>query len=43
MALLPGSPAIGQGDNAKAPTTDQRGITRLDESAETTDIGAFEF
>jgi hypothetical protein len=25
MALLPGSPAIGHGDNAKAPTTDQRG------------------
>jgi hypothetical protein len=43
MALLPGSPAIGHGDNAKAPTTDQRGITRLDEPAETTDIGAFEF
>jgi hypothetical protein len=42
MALLPGSPAIGHGDNAKAPTTDQRGITRITGPGEFTDIGAFE-
>jgi hypothetical protein len=42
MALLAGSPAIGHGNNAKAPATDQRGFTRLDEKGETTDIGAFE-
>jgi hypothetical protein len=42
MALLAGSPAIGQADNSKAPTTDQRGVMRLDEAGETTDIGAFE-
>jgi hypothetical protein len=43
MALLPGSLAIGHADNAKAPATDQRGITRSDEFQEATDIGAFEF
>jgi hypothetical protein len=42
LALLPGSPAIGKGDNAKAPATDQRGIIRFDKPQETTDIGAFE-
>jgi predicted outer membrane repeat protein len=42
MALLAGSPAIGHADNTKAPTTDQRGVTRLDEAGEITDIGAFE-
>jgi parallel beta-helix repeat protein len=42
MALLAGSPAIGHADNSKAPATDQRGVTRLDEAGETTDIGAFE-
>jgi hypothetical protein len=42
MALLAGSPAIGHADNSKAPTTDQRGVTRSDETGETTDIGAFE-
>jgi hypothetical protein len=42
MALLAGSPAIGHGDNAEAPATDQRGVKRLDEAGETTDIGAFE-
>ena len=42
MALLAGSPAIGHANNSKAPATDQRGIARLDDAAETTDIGAFE-
>jgi predicted outer membrane repeat protein len=42
MALLAGSPAIGQADNAAAPTTDQRGVTRRDLAGELTDIGAFE-
>jgi hypothetical protein len=42
MALLPGSPAIGHGNNAYAPATDQRGFARLDDAGETTDIGAFE-
>jgi predicted outer membrane repeat protein len=42
MALLPGSLAIGHGNNAKAPATDQRGFARLDEAGELTDIGAFE-
>jgi hypothetical protein len=48
MALLAGSPAIGgspvivHADNAKAPLTDQRGVTRLDEPGELTDIGAYE-
>ncbi|HEX8280020.1 MAG TPA: choice-of-anchor Q domain-containing protein, partial [Chthoniobacterales bacterium] len=38
-ALLPGSPAINMGDDALAPTRDQRGYGR----AGTSDIGAFEF
>jgi hypothetical protein len=42
MALLAGSPAIGQVDNASAPATDQRGVTRRDLAGELTDIGAFE-
>jgi len=42
MALLAGSPAIGTADNSMAPLTDQRGVTRLDTTGETTDIGAFE-
>jgi hypothetical protein len=42
MALLAGSLAIGHADNSEAPATDQRGVTRLDEAGETTDIGAFE-
>jgi hypothetical protein len=42
MALLAGSPAIGHADNGLAPATDQRGVTRLDEPGELTDIGAFE-
>jgi hypothetical protein len=42
MALLPDSPAIGHADNTMAPTTDQRGVLRVDEAGETTDIGAFE-
>lgn len=42
MALLVGSPAIGHADNAVAPATDQRGVTRQDVAGEATDIGAFE-
>jgi hypothetical protein len=42
LALLPGSPAIGQADNGRAPLTDQRGKVRLDRKGESTDIGAFE-
>jgi hypothetical protein len=42
MALLAGSPAIGNADNAAAPATDQRGVIRFDLVAEMTDIGAFE-
>jgi hypothetical protein len=42
MALLADSLAIGHGDNTKAPPTDQRGLSRLDEAGETADIGAFE-
>jgi hypothetical protein len=42
MALLAGSPAIAAADNSMAPATDQRGFTRIDETGETTDIGAFE-
>lgn len=37
-ALLPGSPAINAGTSTGAPTTDQRGISRVG----TTDIGAYE-
>jgi hypothetical protein len=42
MALLAGSPAIGHADNSEALATDERGVTRLDQAGETTDIGAFE-
>ena len=42
MALLAGSPAIGHADNSKAPARDQRGLPRIDELGELTDIGAFE-
>ena len=42
MALLAGSPAIGHADNATAPATDQRGVTRRDLPGEFTDMGAFE-
>jgi predicted outer membrane repeat protein len=42
MALLTGSPAIGNADNTLAPATDQRGVTRSDLAGELTDIGAFE-
>jgi hypothetical protein len=42
LALLPGSPALRNADNAAAPHTDQRGHVRRDEAGETTDIGAFE-
>jgi hypothetical protein len=38
LALLPGSPAIDGGTSAGAPTTDQRGVSRLGP----VDIGAFE-
>jgi CSLREA domain-containing protein len=40
MALLPGSPAIDAGSNTGAPTTDQRGFTRI--VGGTIDIGAYE-
>jgi hypothetical protein len=39
MALLPYSPAIGAGNPANAPATDQRGQTRFG----STDIGAYEY
>jgi hypothetical protein len=42
LALLADSPAVGHANNARAPATDQRGVTRIDETGETTDIGAFE-
>jgi hypothetical protein len=42
LALLAGSPAIGHANNSKAPATDQRGTTRIDEPGETIDIGAYE-
>lgn len=38
-ALLPGSPAIGKGLTANAPTTDERGAPRIN----TNDVGAFQF
>jgi len=41
MALLPGSPAIGAGDDSACPLTDQRGIARP--QGEHCDIGAFEY
>ncbi len=40
-ALLPGSLAINNGNNANAPLTDQRGSTRIVDG--TIDIGAFEY
>ncbi len=40
MALLPGSPAIDAGDDAAAPSTDQRGFPRPVGAA--SDIGAYE-
>jgi CSLREA domain-containing protein len=39
-ALLPGSPAIDQGDNAQCPADDQRGVARP--VGPSCDIGAFE-
>jgi hypothetical protein len=42
LALLANSPAIGHANNAKAPATDQRGVTRVTGPGEVTDIGAFE-
>jgi len=42
MALYSWSRAIGHADNAQAPAKDERGVTRLDEPGELTDIGAFE-
>jgi hypothetical protein len=45
-ALLAGSPAIDQGDNNGAPTTDQRGVSRPRDGdgngSRIVDIGAFE-
>jgi hypothetical protein len=38
LALLPGSPAIGAGNDGSAPADDQRGVARVGQS----DIGAFE-
>ena len=40
-ALLPDSPAINHGDNSDAPSTDERGYTRIVGGA--IDIGAYEF
>ena len=40
-ALLPGSPAIDQGNDANCPTTDQRGLSRPQGSH--CDMGAYEF
>jgi uncharacterized repeat protein (TIGR03803 family) len=40
MALLPGSPAIGAGDSASAPPTDQRGYPRPIRAG--VDIGAYQ-
>jgi hypothetical protein len=41
MAIGTGSPALDQGDNSGAPATDQRGVTRPQNT--TVDIGAYEF
>jgi hypothetical protein len=41
QALLPDSPGIDAGDNAYAPATDQRGLTRIVDGV--VDIGAFEY
>jgi hypothetical protein len=40
MALLPGSPAIDAGDDANCPASDQRGVSRPQDSH--CDIGAYE-
>jgi len=40
LALLPGSPAIDEGDDQLCPTTDQRGVPRPQQAH--CDIGAFE-
>jgi hypothetical protein len=40
VALLPGSPAIDEGDDSVCPPTDQRGVSRPQVLA--CDIGAFE-
>ena len=40
MALLPGSPALGVGDDSIDPATDQRGLPRI--SGQRVDLGAFE-
>ena len=42
-ALLAGSPAIDNGNNAACPMTDQRGVMRPYPTGGTCDIGAFEF
>ncbi len=42
VALLDGSPAIDAGDNASAPATDQRGVTRPQPAGGRADIGAYE-
>ncbi|HJW91843.1 MAG TPA: choice-of-anchor Q domain-containing protein [Anaerolineales bacterium] len=41
QALLPGSPAIDQGDNALCPAVDQRGVSRPQGAA--CDVGAYEY
>ena len=41
LALLPGSPAIDAGDDARCPATDQRGVARP--ALLHCDIGAYEF
>ncbi len=41
-ALLPGSPAIGAGNNATCLSTDQRGVSRPQPGGGACDIGAFE-
>ena len=44
LALLAGSPAIDAGPAAgSCPTTDQRGVSRPDNSESSCDIGAYEF
>jgi len=42
-ALLPGSPAIGNGNNAAGLATDQRGYPRTTGPNASVDIGAFQF
>jgi hypothetical protein len=43
MALMRDSLAIGHADDAKAPSTDQRGHSRVDHFGLATDIGAYEY